>query len=217
MDLPPPLRGVDPTLLLVLNLAGTFVFGLSGGLAAVRARLDMFGVIVLAVTVGMAGGILRDVLLGIPPQTLRDWRYVAVAASAGLLTFVAHGVLAKLERPIPVFDAAGLALFCVTGAATALAQRVGAVEAVALGAVTGVGGGVLRDVLLREVPTVLRHQLYAIPALLGAAVAVIAREADLTSPVFPLLGAALCFTIRMLALYRRIDAPTPVPRRRRDD
>ena len=98
MDLPPPLRGVDPTLLLVLNLAGTFVFGLSGGLAAVRARLDMFGVIVLAVTVGMAGGILRDVLLGIPPQTLRDWRYVAVAASAGLLTFVAHGVASWSAR-----------------------------------------------------------------------------------------------------------------------
>ncbi len=211
MDLPPPLRGVDPTLLLVLNLAGTFVFGLSGGLAAVRARLDMFGVIVLAVTVGMAGGILRDVLLGIPPQTLRDWRYVAVAASAGLLTFVAHGVLAKLERPIPVFDAAGLALFCVTGAATALAQRVGAVEAVALGAVTGVGGGVLRDVLLREVPVVLRRGLYAIPALLGATIFVAAKGRDLPDGAFAIVGAAVCFGIRLAGIYFDLEVPKPRP------
>lgn len=214
MDVPP---GFDPTLILWLNLAGTFVFGLSGGLAAVDARLDIFGVVVLAAVVGLAGGITRDLLLGVPPATIRDWRYLAVVAAAGLVTFFGHAQLERISRSVQAFDAVGLSVFCVTGATKAMDAGVGPAPAALLGAITGIGGGMLRDVLLREVPTVLRHQLYAIPALLGAAVAVIAREADLTSPVFPLLGAALCFTIRMLALYRRIDAPTPVPRRRRDD
>jgi uncharacterized membrane protein YeiH len=212
MDVPP---GFDPTLILWINLAGTFVFGLSGGLAAVHARLDIFGVVVLAAVVGLAGGITRDLLIGVPPATIRDWRYLAVVAAAGLVTFFAHSPLERINRGVQAFDAVGLSVFCVTGATKAMDAGVGAVPAVLLGAITGIGGGMLRDVLLREVPTVLRHQLYAIPALLGAAVAVAANSAEATSPVFPLLGAAVCFTIRMLALYRSIDAPTPPPPRRR--
>jgi uncharacterized membrane protein YeiH len=207
LDVPPALHGFDPTLLLVLNLAGTFVFGLSGGLAAVRARLDVFGVMVLAVVVGIAGGIARDLLVGIPPQTFRDWRYLVAGAGAGLLTFVAHGVLNRLERPILVFDAGGLALFCVTGASTALAYRVGPIEAIVLGAITGVGGGALRDVLLREVPVVLRTGLYAIPALIGASIVVVASENGTHSLVFPILGAAVCFAIRLAGIHFDLSVP----------
>ena len=207
MDVPPVLHGFDATLLLVLNLAGTFVFGLSGGLAAVRARLDVFGVIVLAVVVGIAGGITRDLLIGIPPQTFRDWRYLAVGAGAGVVTFVGHGVVTRLERPILVFDAGGLALFCVTGAATALDHHVGPVEAIVLGAITGVGGGALRDVLVREIPVVLRTGLYAIPALLGATVVVLASEAGTHNLVFPVLGAAVCFAIRLAGVYFDLNVP----------
>ena len=155
-----PPRGFDPTLLLVLNLAGTFVFGLSGGLAGVRARLDVFGVVVLAVVVGLAGGITRDLLIGIPPQTFRDWRYLAAAGGAGLVT---------LSSRIPARPASsrgrsssstrgGLALFCVTGASTALDHRVGGVEAIVLGAITGIGGGMLRDVLLGRDPDCPAHR-----------------------------------------------------------
>jgi uncharacterized membrane protein YeiH len=194
---------------LVLNLAGTFVFGISGGLAAVHARLDAFGVVVLAVVVGLAGGIMRDVLIGIPPQTFRDWRYLAAGASAGLLTIVGHGVLSRLERPILVFDAGGLALFCVTGASTALTHRVGPVDAVVLGAITGVGGGALRDVLLREIPVVLRTGLYAIPALIGASVVVIASEAGTDNLVFPIIGAAVCFMIRLAGIQFDLNVPRP--------
>jgi uncharacterized membrane protein YeiH len=202
------LHGFDPTLLLVLNLAGTFVFGLSGGLAAVRARLDLFGVVVLAVVVGLAGGITRDLLIGIPPETFRDWRYLAVAGGAGLVTFLASATVRRYGRPIDILDAAGLSLFCVTGAATALQHRVGAPEAVILGAITGIGGGMLRDVLLREIPVVLREGLYAIPALLGAAIVVVAWEAGTRGLAFPIIGAAVCFTIRIVGLYRGINVPT---------
>src|SRR6185437_14681456 len=130
-SLPPLLHGFSPTLLLVLNLVGTFVFGLNGGMTGVRVKLDLFGAVVLAVVVGIAGG------------TIRDWRYLAVAGAAGVLTIVAYPAIDRLKHPIDALDAAGLALFCVTGAATALAHRLGVVDSVILGAVTGIGGGMV--------------------------------------------------------------------------
>ena len=202
------LHGFDPTLLLVLNLAGTFVFGLSGGLAGVEKRLDLFGVMVLAVVVGLAGGITRDLLIGIPPQTFRDWRYLAVAGGAGIVTFVAHATLGRLERPILILDAAGLALFCVTGASTALDHHVGTVEAIVLGAITGVGGGVLRDVLIREIPVIFRTGLYAIPALIGAGVVAGAANDGSHNLAFPLVGAAVCFLIRLAGVYFDLNMPS---------
>ena len=205
--MPDVLHGFDPTLLLVLNLAGTFVFGLSGGLEGVRARLDAFGVVVLAVVVGLAGGITRDLLIGIPPQTFRDWRYLAVAGGAGLVTFVASPALQRLARPVLILDGAGLALFCVTGASAALDHGLGAVQAVVLGAITGVGGGVLRDILVRKIPVVLRTGLYAIPALIGAAIVVIASKSGTHHVAFPIIGAAVCFLMRLGGIYFDMNVP----------
>jgi uncharacterized membrane protein YeiH len=216
------LPGFDPNLLLILNLVGTFVFGLSGGMAGVRKQLDLFGAVVVAVVVGIAGGTIRDLLIGIPPQTFRDWRYLAVAGAAGLLTTFAHPAINRLQRPIDVLDAAGLALFCVTGAATALAHGLGVVDCVILGATTGIGGGMLRDILVREIPTVLRGGLYAIPALVGAGIVVIAYHAGDRSVTFPIVGAAACFLMRMAGLRYGIGLPvagdvaiTSMPRVRR--
>jgi len=205
MDVP---HGFNPTLILVLNLAGTFVFGLSGGLAAVRAKLDLFGIVVLAGVVGLAGGITRDLLIGTPPATFRDWRYLAAAGAAGLVCFFAWPVLERVKRSVLVFDAIGLGLFCVTGATKALDFRVGPVPAVLLGAITGIGGGMLRDVLLSDVPTVLRHELYAIPALLGAGVLVAAQTHGGDSPLFPVLAAAVCISVRIAGLKYRINVPS---------
>src|SRR4051794_19574662 len=122
MDVP---HGFNPTLFLALNLAGTFVFGLSGGLAAVRAKVDLFGVIVLAAVVGLAGGITRDLLIGTPPATFRDWRYLAAAGAAGLVCYFARPGLERIQRGVLIFDALGLGLFCVTGATKALDFGVG--------------------------------------------------------------------------------------------
>jgi uncharacterized membrane protein YeiH len=201
------LTGFDPTLILVLNLVGTFVFGISGGMAAVRRGLDVFGAIVLAIVVGLAGGIVRDLLIGTPPATFRDWRYLAVAAGAGLVTSVSHPVVGRLQGPIDTMDAAGLSLFCVTGAATAVTHRLGTAEAIILGAITGIGGGMVRDLLVGEIPVVLRGGLYAIPALVGAGIVVLAyREGD-HSIVFPIVGAATCFGIRMAGLRYDLNLP----------
>ncbi len=212
--------GCDPTLLLWLNLVGSFVFGLSGGLAAVRAHLDAFGVVVLAAVVGLAGGIARDLLIGTPPETFRDWRYLAAGGAAGLVSFFAGSTLDRIQRGVQVFDAMGLAVFCVAGASKAMDFGLGPAQGVILGAITGIGGGMLRDVLLRETPTVLRHELYAIPALLGAGVVVGAHAAGSLGPAFPILGACRCFLTRMIGVHYGIDAPTAPSeqsRRRRSD
>ena len=209
-------HGFDPTLILWLNLVGTFVFGLSGGLAAVRARLDFFGVVVLAGVVALAGGITRDLLIGVPPATFRDWRYLAAAGAAGVVCFFARPALERVQRSVLVFDAFGLGLFCVTGASKALDFRIGPVSAILLGAITGIGGGILRDVLLREVPTVLRHELYAIPALLGAGVLVAAQESGSSSPLFPVVAVAVCVGVRLIGLRYGVNVPI-APSERRED
>jgi uncharacterized membrane protein YeiH len=205
----------DTTLILWLNLLGTFVFGLSGGLAAVRAGLDVFGVTVLAGVVALAGGVVRDLLIGTPPATFRDWRYLVAVAAAAAVCICAGPALERVQRSILFFDAMGLAVFCVTGASKALGFHLGPVQATLLGAVTGIGGGILRDVLLREVPIVLRHELYAIPALAGAAVVAVAHVAGSTSGLFALAGAAVCFAMRLAGLHYGIDVPAPRDRPRR--
>jgi uncharacterized membrane protein YeiH len=181
----------------------------------VRARLDVLGVVVLSAVVALAGGITRDLLIGTPPATFRDWRYLAAAGGAGLVAFFGGPVLERASRGILIFDAMGLALFCVTGASKASDFGLGVAQAVILGAITGVGGGMLRDLILRQVPTVLRRELYAIPALVGAGVVVAAYHTGNLSPAFPILGAGLCFAIRMVGVRYGIDAPIAPSERRR--
>jgi uncharacterized membrane protein YeiH len=211
------LRGFSPELILVLNLAGTFVFGISGGMAAVRRGLDVFGAIVLAAVVGLAGGIIRDVLIGRPPATFRDWRYLAVAGGAGLVTSLMHPTIDRIQGPIDTMDAAGLSLFCVTGAATALSYRLGTAESIILGAITGIGGGMVRDLLVGEIPEVLRRGLYAIPALVGAGIVVLAYREGNYSTAWPIIGAAACFLIRMAGLRYDLNLPAATDLRDRVD
>lgn len=199
---------MDVDLILGLNIAATFVFGLTGGLEAVRARLDLFGIVVLAAVVGLTGGITRDLLIGVPPETFRDGRYLAAVGAAGLACCVAAPTLERVPRAVLLFDAVGLSLFCVAGATKALAFELGAVQAVILGAVTGIGGGMLRDVLLRQVPVVLRSDLYAIPALVGAGIVAVAHALGSDHSGFAVLGAATCLAIRLVGLRYQIEVPT---------
>jgi len=155
-------------LLLVLDLVGTFVFAFSGATAGVKHRLDLFGVLVLSFAAGNAGGITRDLLIGaVPPAAISDGRYLAVSVLAGIVTFWRPSVIDRLRSPVLLFDAAGLALFAVAGAQKALAFGLNPLMAALLGMLTGIGGGMTREVLLAEIPTVLRADLYAIAALAG--------------------------------------------------
>jgi uncharacterized membrane protein YeiH len=191
------------TSLIVLDLAGTFVFALSGAMSGIKHRLDLFGVLVLAFAAGNAGGLTRDVLLGAtPPPAISDWRYIGVSFAAGLVTFFCFPFIDRLRSSVLVLDAAGLALFAVSGALKALAAGLNPFAAMLLGVLTGVGGGMLRDVLVSEVPAVLRGELYASAALAGTAVVVIARLLQLPTPSGAILGAILCFVLRYLAIRR---------------
>jgi uncharacterized membrane protein YeiH len=191
------------TYLLALDLCGTFVFALSGATAGFKKRLDLFGVLVLSFVAATVGGITRDVLLGVsPPSAIDDWRYIAVSLAAGLLTFYWSSLVTRLRSPVQVFDGAGLALFAVSGASKALDHGLSPVAAALLGVVTAVGGGMARDVLVAEVPTVLRAELYAVAALAGACVVVLGDRLGVASAATTVAGAALCFGLRLLAIRR---------------
>jgi uncharacterized membrane protein YeiH len=197
-------------LVLGLDLAGTFVFALSGALAGVKHRLDVFGIMVLSFAASNAGGILRDLLIGaVPPAAIQDWRYLGTALVAGALTVFLRRFIQKAQEGVLVFDAAGLALFAVSGAQKALDFGLNPLMAAMLGMVTGIGGGVVRDLLLREIPTVLRSEIYALAALAGAAAAVWGQF-FMPATLSGILGALLCFGIRMLALRRNWNLPPPV-------
>lgn len=196
------------TMLLALDLLGVFVFGLSGGLRAVEQRFDVFGVVVLALAAGLGGGLLRDVLLGdVPPAALRDDRYLVAAVLAGAVVFLGARLVERLTGAVRLFDAAGLGLFVVAGTATALQAGLGALPAVVIGCLAGIGGGVLRDLLAGVVPIVLRREVYAVPALLGAAVVVAADGADRSGPAVSVSAAALVFSVRMAGVWRDWHAP----------
>lgn len=191
------------TFVLFLDFLGTFAFAISGALVAIRHKLDLFGVLVLSFAAAAAGGITRDVLLGAtPPVALVDWRYLAVSVAAGLLTFFRHARVEQFRNPVQISDAVGLALFAVVGASKAHASGVGPVGAVMLGVVTAVGGGIVRDVLVAQVPAVLHRELYAVAALAGASLLVVGREAGLPPAPLAVAGAALCFAVRWLAIRR---------------
>jgi uncharacterized membrane protein YeiH len=198
--------------LLVLELVGTFVFALSGAAAGVKHRLDLFGVLVVSFATATAGGITRDVLIGaVPPAALGDWRYLAVSMLAGLAAFFWSP---RPERPrrlrnlVLTFDAAGLALFAVSGTQKALGYGLDPVMAALLGMLTGIGGGMLRDVLVSDIPAVLNSDLYAVAALAGAIVVVVGHALDAPAAASAVGGAACCFGLRLVALWRGWRLPT---------
>lgn len=190
-------------LLTIFDLIGTFAFAISGAIAGVRHRLDLFGVLVLSFAAAAFGGITRDVLIGaLPPASIEDWRYVAVSVVAGLTTFFWYTKVTRAQQAVHMFDAAGLALFAVTGAGKALAYHLGPLPAALLGMLTGIGGGVVRDVLVSEVPAVFRTDVYAVAALAGAGIVVVGNVAQLPPQPIAVFGVLVCFGIRMMAIHR---------------
>jgi uncharacterized membrane protein YeiH len=196
-------------LLLVADLAGTFLFGMEGALTAIQNDLDFFGVLVLAFTTALVGGVIRDLLIGaVPPASLRDNRYAATAFAAGTAVFIFHTFVLKIPSPVITgLDAAGLGLFAVAGTEKALEFGIDPFIAVLLGTITGVGGGTVRDVFLAQVPSILRSDIYATAALLGAIALVVARKLGTSPTVAAFLGGTTCFILRIVAVWQHWNLP----------
>jgi len=201
----------DISLMPVIELSGVFVGALSGGLAAVRKQFDIFGIVVLAWAAGLGGGLLRDVLIGVaPPVGISDWRFIVVACLAGVVMYRFNPRLERARRMILVLDAGALALFSVAGTLKALELGVGPVAAVSAGILTGIGGGVLRDLLTGEVPVVLhQRQLYAVPAVIGAVLTALLWVTGALTVITAGAAVGVVFTLRVAALRFRIQAPGP--------
>nr|WP_246242133.1 TRIC cation channel family protein [Flexivirga aerilata] len=197
-------------MLSVLNFAGIAVFAASGALLGVRRRLDLFGIWVVAVLTGVGGGVVRDVFLGIhPPTAIEDWRLIATASGAALVVFEFHPQFSALRRSVLILDALGMGLFASTGALTALQHHASGFAAVLIGITTAVGGGVLRDVLVNEVPLLVQQRdLYAVPAMAGATVLVLMEHTGISDGQSLIFGTVLASGFRLIAL--RLDWRLPL-------
>ena len=191
---------------------GVFAFALSGALLGVRRRFDVVGMAVLATVTALGGGILRDLLLGIaPPGALRTPSLLLIPLAATVVTFFFHSLVDRLRRAVEVTDAVGLGVFCATATALALSTGAQPVAAVLLGSISGVGGGLLRDVLAGVTPVLFQQdsRLYAIPAVLGSAAVVLAAAAVLEGVVVQAVAAAGVVALRLVATWRGWTAPVP--------
>ncbi len=200
------------TLLLILELTGVFVFAIGGAVTAVRHKLDFFGVLVLSFVGANAGGITRDLLIGaVPPAAISDWRYTAITLPAGMFVFFWYSASYHLRIPLLILDSAGLALFSVAGTLKALDYHLHPMIAIFLGVLTGVGGGIARDVLVSEIPSVMRTDFYAFAALFGGIFVVIGLM--MGDPVLQVAftGAGVCFGLRMIAVWRGWSLPVAQP------
>jgi uncharacterized membrane protein YeiH len=197
------------TLLFAADMAGTLIFGIEGAEAAITGNLDLLGLMVLAFSTALAGGIFRDILIGaIPPSSLRDWRYSAMAFTGAAIVFFSYRFLQGISHEvIMVLDGAGLALFAVAGTEKALLYDIHPFIAILLGTITGVGGGTVRDIFLARIPNVLRSDIYATAAMAGAAVMIAARKLKLSDTWAAVLGGVFCFTLRMVSVWRHWNLP----------
>ena len=195
-------------LALWLDLIGIFVFGISGAMLAVRRGLDAFGIAVLALAASLAGGLLRDVALGAtPPAALADSRYLIAALASAAFTFFLHRQIERMTRPVMVLDALGLGLFAVAGCQKALAFGLQPLPAILLGVLTAVGGGVVRDILVTETPRILREEVYALAALIGATMIWFADSQGFDPLWSAIVSVLTVFAIRVVSVWRGWRAP----------
>ena len=194
-----------------LDVIGVFVFALSGGLVAVKKGFDIVGVLVLAGAAALGGGILRDLLIGsVPPVGITDWRLLSAAALGGLVTFIYQPGVERVSRFVRVLDVGGLAAFAVSGSLKAVTFGVAPIACVLVGVITAIGGGMIRDLLAGQVPEVLRRELYALPAALGAVIVVVAGELGALHDWVLWMAVALVFGVRIISVRLDLNAPRPL-------
>lgn len=192
----------------ILDIFGTLVFAVSGAFRAVKYELDLLGVMVLAVSTGVGGGIIRDLLLGdMPPAAFRDETYFVACLAGGLLVFLAARSIAARWDCVMAADALGLSVFAAIGAAKGAACGLGMVGIIMMAAITAIGGGVIRDVLVREIPAVLKVDFYATAAIIGGVCFIVAGSMGCSEHVQLLCCAVATFGLRLAAMKYGFSLP----------
>lgn len=186
--------------LLIADLLGVFAFAISGNLLAARKNIDITGGLVLGILASLGGGILRDLLLDLPPTALNRPIYLVPPVLAAVFVYLGGKRVERIRGLVTLFDAAGLALFCMTGTVIALGTGINEIAAILLGVATAAGGGILRDVVANEVPAVFKHSdLYVTPAFLGALATVVLYDLGWFNALTGIGVAFLVFAFRVLA------------------
>lgn len=199
---------MNSDVILWLDLAGTAVFAATGAIKGVRHRLDLFGIIVLACCVGVGGGIIRDMILGaVPAAALKNGWYLLVCIAIAFIIFFTARYWMKIRNIIQHFDAIGLGVFTALGAAKGLTYDVSIIGIVLCGTFTAIGGGMIRDILVREVPVVLRSDFYATAAVIGGFLFYALNAMDLQWGFNFFTTALVVTTLRLLAMHYHLRLP----------
>lgn len=198
--------------LFAVELVGVVAFAIAGALRAIEREMDVFGILVLAVITALGGGIIRDILVGRFPVSLAQPVYFYAAVGGGLVALPAIRVIRKYPQWLKLFDALGLALFSILGAQVGVAEQLNVLSIVLLGLLTGIGGGVLRDVLANDIPLVLRQEVYALASLVGILVFWGAYRLGVLLSIAVVLGAAVILIIRLAAIHWNLNLPRIYPR-----
>lgn len=207
---PSAAASMNNRLLRGLDIVGSFVLAIQGASIAAQAGFDIFGVLVVSLISATGGGIIRDLLIGAyPPEALRGWAIVTSSILGGCLTILFFHFVEQIpELPLLLIDAVGLSLLAVAGTEKALETKMTPLAAIMMGAITGVGGSIVRDVLLMHVPSILRVDFIATAAIAGATVLVIVRKLRADPRWASALGGLTCCVLRLIALWQHWRLPT---------
>jgi uncharacterized membrane protein YeiH len=193
----------------VFDLIGTFVFALSGAVAAKEKGLDIFGIFSIAFTVACGGGIIRDLCIGaIPPAGLTNLLYLVMVVAATLIGIGFYRWVNIFNQPVLLFDALGLSVFAISGARKAIVFGHNYEVALLLGTVTAVGGGVIRDILLARIPVILKKEIYASAAMMGAMLVVAGDYLHYSKEIVSAIAIIVCFGLRFLGLHFHWNLPS---------
>ncbi len=203
-------REFNMEMIYFFDIFGTFAFAVSGAIAGVRKKMDIYGIIFLAIVTAVGGGTLRDVLLGqVPPFIFRDYNYLYVSIFAAVFVFFFHPLVEARFNLLLIMDAIGLGVFTVIGVSIGLDAEIGALGALLMGVMTGTAGGMLRDVLQKEIPLVLQREIYASSCLAGGFLFLLFEFLDFSRDMSIIVSALLVFVVRYLSIRHRWSLPRP--------
>ncbi len=196
------------SLFLIIDILGTIAFAVSGALTAMKKRMDIFGILIIAFVTAVGGGTLRDVLIDFPITWMRNLTYVYVIVIAAVLAIIFRKKLGYVRRSLFLFDTIGLALYTIVGVEKGIAADFPPLICIALGTMSACFGGVIRDILCNEIPVIFRKNIYATACILGGILYFVLLKTTLDPDIVVIISGSLVIVIRLLAVTFDLSLPT---------